>query len=79
MSNIGQREIETQKRVIRHCEDVLGYRYLGHWQDWENNRNVEVGVLSEWLREQNQTVFLIDWDQIDESCSIVARGLVYLT
>lgn len=41
MSRIGQREIETQKRVIRHCTDQLGYRYLGHWQDREDNRNVE--------------------------------------
>jgi hypothetical protein len=30
MTTVGQREIGTQKRVIRHWTEQLGYRYQGH-------------------------------------------------
>ena len=40
MSNVGQREILAQKHVIAFFQGVLGYAYLGHWQDREDNSNV---------------------------------------
>jgi len=55
MSNVGQREIKTQQRVIRFCHDELGYRYLGHWKDRPDNRNVEEDQLAGWLKRQGHS------------------------
>jgi len=55
MSNVGQREIKTQQRVIRFCKDVLGYTYLGHWKDRPGNGNVENHLLADWLRRQGHS------------------------
>ena len=37
-SAIGQRERNTQKRVIRFFTEELKYRYLGDWHTRPNNR-----------------------------------------
>jgi len=37
MTSVGQREIQTQKRVIAFLCDALDHDYLGHWQDREDN------------------------------------------
>ncbi|MFZ4816672.1 MAG: type I restriction endonuclease, partial [Phototrophicaceae bacterium] len=50
MTTINPPERVTQNRVVRHFQDVLGYDYLGNWQDRPNNRNVEVGLLQTFLR-----------------------------
>ena len=52
MTAVGEREIRTQRRVVRFFQDALGYDYLGQWQDRSNNRNVEEGLLGDWLRRQ---------------------------
>jgi type I restriction enzyme, R subunit len=52
MSAVGQREIMTQRRLIRFCRDELGYRYLGNWKDRPDNSNVEENLLSGWLKRQ---------------------------
>jgi type I restriction enzyme R subunit len=52
MSTVGQREVLTQRHVLRFFEDELGYRYLGNWKDRTGNSNVEVGLVSDWLRRQ---------------------------
>ena len=52
MSAVGEREIRAQRRVVGFFRDVLGYDYLGHWQDCPDNRNVEEGLLRDWLRRQ---------------------------
>ncbi len=52
MTPVGQREIETQKRVIAFLRDALGYRYLGLWKDRPENSNIEEGLLSAWLARQ---------------------------
>jgi len=49
MSTVGQRERATQERVIRLFQDHLNYAYLGNWTDRGNNRNIEQGLLSQWL------------------------------
>ena len=49
---VGEREIRTQRRVVEFFRDALGYDYLGHWQDRPDNRNVEEGLLEDWLRRQ---------------------------
>lgn len=42
MSNIGQPECATQKRVIALFRDELGYRYLGDWTGRNGNNNIVV-------------------------------------
>ena len=37
VSNVGQVEIATQKRLLKLFENSLEYEYLGDWQDRENN------------------------------------------
>lgn len=45
MSSVGQKEILTQKHVIRFFQDELGYNYLGYWKDRSDNSNVEKDLL----------------------------------
>lgn len=37
MSNVGQRERITQRRIVQFFKTDLGYRYLGDWQDRSKN------------------------------------------
>ena len=60
MSKVGQREIQTQRRVVAFFQDVLGYRYLGHWQDRSGNRNVEREHITGWLKHQGHSDKIID-------------------
>ncbi len=41
MSRVGQRERETQRRVVALFGDQLGYRYFGDKSDDLDNRNIE--------------------------------------
>ena len=59
MSNVGQRERITQGRLVQFFQDELGYRYLGNWQDRDNNKNVEVEILSSWLHKRGVSDGLI--------------------
>lgn len=54
MSSVGQRERETQNRVVKlFCDkNYLDYDYLGNWQDRENNRNIEECFLRPFLRDK---------------------------
>ena len=49
MNKVGKLERETQNRVITILKDELHYRYLGNWEERDNNSNVEEEVLSDWL------------------------------
>ena len=49
MSNIGQPERATQKRVIALFRDELQYRYLGDWTDRDGNSNIEARLLTAYL------------------------------
>ncbi len=52
-SRVGQLERDTQNRVIQLMQKELGYRYLGNWEERENNSNVEEEILSEWLLKKH--------------------------
>ncbi len=52
MTDIGQVERNTQKRVIELFQNQLGYEYLGDWQDRVGNSNVEKSLLSTFLESQ---------------------------
>jgi type I restriction enzyme R subunit len=60
MSNVGQRERITQNRIVQFFQEELGYRYLGDWQDRENNKNIEVGILTNWLKKRGVSDALIN-------------------
>ena len=49
MNKVGKLERETQNRVITIMKDELHYRYLGNWEERDNNSNVEEEILSDWL------------------------------
>lgn len=48
-SNVGQLERKTQNRIVALMQNELEYRYLGNWEERENNTNVEEEILSDWL------------------------------
>lgn len=50
MTAVGQRERETQRRVVALFRDTLGYRYLGDWHDRAHNRNVEPDLVRAFLQ-----------------------------
>jgi type I restriction enzyme R subunit len=52
MNTVGEREIRTQGRVATFFHDVLGYAYLGHWQERQGNSNIDKGLLTHWLRSR---------------------------
>jgi type I restriction enzyme, R subunit len=49
MTQIGQPESSTQRRVISLFREELGYRYLGDWTDRDGNSNIEEGLLTAYL------------------------------
>ncbi|SFS63174.1 type I restriction endonuclease subunit R [Lutibacter maritimus] len=49
MDTIGQREKETQKRVIKLFKEELSYNYLGDWTERPKNSNIEEEFLSNYL------------------------------
>ncbi len=49
MDDISKPERVTQRRVIALFRDELKYDYLGDWTERENNRQIEDGLLSDWL------------------------------
>ena len=59
MSNVGQKERQTQDRVIKLFTDRLNYRYLGDWQYQPDNRNIETAQLTQWLTRRGVDPALI--------------------
>ena len=51
-SNVGQLERITQNRIVALMQNELEYRYLGNWEERENNTNVEEEILSTWLQKR---------------------------
>ena len=60
MTAVGEREIRTQRRIIKHFRRRLGYRYLGNWQERPNNRNIEAGLLTRFLARQGHDPAIIN-------------------
>jgi len=76
MTEVGQRERNTQERVLRFFTDKLGYRYLGNWRHRDNS-NIETELLKEYLKEQSfsetvieGTIFEIEKVSSDKSRSL---------
>ncbi len=49
--NVGQREKETQQRVIKLFVQGLGYTYLGNYTERDNS-NIEEGLLIRYLNRK---------------------------
>ncbi|MGO1368094.1 type I restriction endonuclease subunit R [Senegalia sp. (in: firmicutes)] len=60
MSKVGQRERQTQNRVVNVFTDKLNYNYLGNFEDRENNSNIKEELLRNYLKEQNYSDTLIN-------------------
>ena len=58
MSDVGQRERETQDRVLRLLQQ-LGYDYLGNWKDRAGTSNIEVELLTRNLRARGYDDVLV--------------------
>ncbi|MGB3653379.1 MAG: type I restriction endonuclease subunit R [Rivularia sp. (in: cyanobacteria)] len=52
MYQVGQRERQTQNRVVQLFQQRLSYRYLGNWKDRINNSNIETAILTDFLRDK---------------------------
>ncbi len=52
MNTVGQRERETQRRVVSLFRDALDYTYLDNWEDRPNNSNIEEELLTNYLKEK---------------------------
>jgi len=59
MSQIGQREIATQKRIIKLFIDDLDYHYLGDWKDQPRTTPIELDILEPWLETRGYSDALI--------------------
>ena len=69
MTSVGEREIRTQRRVIRHFRDSLGYSFLGNWHERQNNRNIEEDYLRQFLAGQGHDAPIITkaLDKLDKA------------
>lgn len=59
MSKVGQRERETQNRIVQLFRNELGYTYLGDWEERSNNSNLEEGLLTNYLTKRGYNNTLI--------------------
>ncbi|MDM8514994.1 type I restriction endonuclease subunit R [Desulfobacterales bacterium HSG16] len=60
MSELGQKERETQNRVVKLFQDKLKYRYLGNFEERENNSNIETEILTKYLSDCGYSKTLIN-------------------
>ena len=59
MNKVGQIERMTQNRVVKLFHDELGYKYLGNWEERENNSNLEEELLTGYLTRKGYKPVLI--------------------
>lgn len=52
MTKVGSIERITQNRVVKLFQEELGYRYLGNWEERENNSNIEEEFLTRYLERK---------------------------
>ena len=79
MSAVGELEARTQRRVIRHFRDSLGYRFLGNWHERAGNRNIETELLTRFLKRQGHAPALITkaLDKLDKAAALGGSKTLY--
>lgn len=60
MGKVGERERNTQQRVIEFFRSSSGYTYLGCWKDRVDSSNVEKGLLAGWSTRQGHGRKIVD-------------------
>src|SRR5258708_3519342 len=60
MTAVGQKERETQQRVVKLLCEALGYRQLGNLEERPDNHNIEPELLRAWLKQQGHADALIN-------------------
>ena len=72
MSNVGQKERNTQNRVVKFFTEQLGYDYLGNWEYREGNSNIEKELLTQWLSTRGVSDALITrtLHQLDKAAAL---------
>ena len=59
MNTVGEREIQTQRRVVAFFRDALDYVYLGNWEERLGNSSIERGQVADWLKRRGHGVPVI--------------------
>ena len=79
MSNISDRERQTQERVKAFFVNELGYRSLGNWQYREDCSNVETDILKSWLagRGHSEAVITKTLDTLTRSKTVGGSVSLY--
>ena len=79
MTQVGELERKTQRRVIRHFRDNLGYTFLGNWHERDGNRNIETDHLTRFLARQGHTPTLITkaLDKLDKAAALGGSKTLY--
>ncbi len=57
--DIGEIERKTQNRLIKLFTDKLHYTYLGNWEERKDNSNIEVDLLTKFLKKKKYSEGLI--------------------
>ena len=52
MNTVGEKEIQTQERVLTFFQKTLGYTYLGNYHARQDNSNIEKDLLTDWLKSR---------------------------
>ncbi|QTA82714.1 Type I restriction enzyme R protein [Desulfonema limicola] len=60
MSELGQKEKITQNRVVKLFQNKLKYRYLGNWEEKEDNSNIDTEILTQYLSDSGYSKTLIN-------------------
>jgi len=55
---VGQRESETQDRIVKLFRERLDYTYLGNWEERTDNSNIEQGLLTKFLKQKYDDVLI---------------------
>ncbi|MGB3533690.1 MAG: HsdR family type I site-specific deoxyribonuclease [Microcoleaceae cyanobacterium] len=76
---MGQKERETQKRVIQLFQTELKYEYLGNWQYRKDNRNIEAELLRRWLsgRGVGETLINKALRQLEQAAALGGSTTLY--
>ena len=79
MTAVGELERATQRRVIGHFRDHLGYALLGNWHERDNNRNIEPEILTRFLKSQGHSPALITkaLDKLDKAAALGGSKSLY--
>ena len=79
MNAVGQREIQTQRRVVAFFRDTLDYAWLGDWQDRIGNSNIERDLVAKWLRRRGHGVPVIAkvLDRLTKAAALGGSATLY--